>query len=209
MSVSPNIKIDTRAARAFLRGLPASLAKAESLTLADARKGLPGQVSGAVSAEYAIKKGDVARAFSKSAAKRAKAAASVTVRGSTLDTATITIRGKKLAVWKTKATPRPKPVRGGGYSARKKYAVSQQIRKGRHTIIKPDGEHRVFLFTRNGKKYAMRVRRGPRRKNHPYPFAATSVPQAVRNPEIVARWKPWLENLILTRLQHHALRLSK
>lgn len=213
MPVQPHITIDTRRALSFLRGLPNVAAKAQQRTLSDVNRSLPGKISGAVSEEYAIRKGHVARAFNAKAATRRPTAAAVSVRGKDLESAIISIRGKKISAWKTKGTPRPQKVSGGAFSSKRKYTVTQQIKKGHPTNVLPDATARIFLYTKDGKKLAMKIKRGAppagRGKNFPYPFAATSVPQAVRNPSIVAKWQPFLENLIITRLRHHALVLSR
>ena len=214
--------------RKMLALAPEQLAKAEHYTCSDAYKQAPGMVSDATSRIYALRKSDVAQIKGKWSSKtgeystRGRNAGKGAVRVSmganpdSISYFTLIFRGRKHAGWLTRAntlTNRAPKARvkytdahGKKRSKLKPYAVTVETYRGKPALIKPKNGNRVFVLQRNGKLLAAVAKRGERM---PWVHGSTSVPQAIMNENVVAIWKPRLEEYMVQRFIHHSRNVLK
>lgn len=212
--------------RKMLALAPEQLAKAEHYTCSDAYSRAPGMVSDATIQIYALRKSDVAQIKGKWSSKtgeystRGRNAGKGAVRVSMganpdrISYFTLIFRGRKHAGWLTRAnksTSRAPKARvkytdahGKKRSKLKPYAVTVETYKGKPALIKPKNGNRVFVLLRNGKLLAAVAKRGERM---PWVHGSTSVPQAIMNENVVAIWKPRLEEYMVQRFIHHSRRV--
>lgn len=194
-----------------LNALDEVAAQAESYTIGKLKGRVPTLVSAAVAKVYQIDKNDVARAHkTKASIKKLKnppkgsAHLRTSFRGTDLSSMEVIFTGRKRSTWNTTATPMPAPVGSGKtFSTKEKYAVTRTVYRNQPVTLKGNKNYRIFVINRKGQLLPLAVGKKGRK---PLAMAATSVPQAVMNQDVVHIWRPKLNDFTLktfnTRLKY-------
>ena len=219
------IKISTNGSfaqelRRQLASFQTDLGKLNQRLLSDITSRAPAPISAAVSENYAVGKlAAVKRTNFLGGGKRA-----LTKRGNTIvvankdgDNYNVEFTGKVFSDWPTFANNRqviPKFVKVRGSTrkgtktkrVRKPYKVTREVIRGKRVELKPKGDNRIFVL---GEKQHLRPHIITPQVQYPRVIGATSIPQAIMQPNTIKAWKPAVEELIQKRLDHHLDQLAK
>ena len=210
------------------------LAQIEIMACKDIIKWMPGHVSTATAQIYNIKKSEVAQIRSQGVTidlyeegnferlywRGSRNAGKGNVRVSSNGAETVaglvfTFKGAKHASWTTRAgkqakVPKARKIikkNGRRYSIPKPYETNVETFKGKRTPIKPRGQNRVFVMSgKDGNLRAVHIRPGDKR---PLAHGSSSLPQAIMNKEVVAIWRPQMNEYIAKRIAHHDKQSAK
>lgn len=199
--------------QADLKALKTSSAKALKATVSDMRSRAPGAIASCVTGVFNIKKAEITPASGKSA-KPKKMAGTITVRGETIDSMTLTYEGRLLTPVHFGMTPKTAP-KG------KKYTLKQQVIKGNTQVIgrylntrTPGGpysqrSHNILMGTGAsgaGKVGAIPFQRMSENRLDLKKFTTISMPQMITSDRVAPTIKDKLSAMLKDRLDHNMKR---
>lgn len=182
-----------------LKGMDIDIQKAVKKTVSDCKTRAPAQVTKAVTAAYGIKSSEVTGA-GKAAKGGAKSIGSVKVSGVTVDNVQLIYKGRLLTPIHFSMTPKQRP------EGKKKYKVKAAIIKGKKKTLGTG----VFLAPSGSEGTVQIPFKRTTEKRYPIEAIRTvSIPQMITNEKVAEDIKNRLDELLATRLEHHAKRLAE
>lgn len=180
---------------AAMKDLNKDVNKAISMTISDVKARAPAQITKAVTSVYGIKSAEVTAA-GKDAKLGSKTVGSIKVKGVHVDSVQLIYKGRVLTPTHFSMTPRTRP--SGG----RKYTVKAAIYKGKKKSLGTG----VFLAPTGGTQIPFK-RAG--KKRLPIDAVKTvSIPQMLMNDVVAPDIQTRLDELLATRMEHHAQRIA-